>query len=340
MTERKDIWYFIVNPRAGSGKTISQWQKAERRLRQLKVVYRFAKTMDVGHAETLTLDAAADGFRRFMAVGGDGTVHEVLCGIMKYVDSHSGEGVKVSDFTLGVVPIGSGNDWIKSTGVPRDTEEVIELIKKKSFGKQDVVRATFLRPANYEPLPDKVTYMLNIGGVGFDSRVCERVNDQKALGQTHKMIYFKALLNVIGNFYSFPVRILANDAQIFEGECYSIAYGIGKYSGGGMRQVPSAILDDGLLNMTIIPKMPIISLLCKLPKLFNGKLEGTRPLMFIKSRSITILPASEQMESIEFDGEVPGHIPVRLDVVEDQLNILVGDDSGIIEEIKSRIRKH
>ena len=119
MSETKTAWYFIVNPRAGSGTAMAEWIPAEKMLEQEHVPFVTALTDHKNHAVTLAHDAAADGYRRIAAVGGDGSLHEVLGGICQYCAE---SGTPPEDFYLAVVPIGSGNDWIKSCHVPNELE--------------------------------------------------------------------------------------------------------------------------------------------------------------------------------------------------------------------------
>lgn len=324
MAERKDIWYAIVNPRSGSGKSMSSWQKAEIRLRQLHVHYTSAKSESQGHAITLTMEAASKGYRRFVAVGGDGTVHEVLNGIMHFVEDPKNN-VPLSEFTLAVLPVGSGNDWISAHGIPHDPDEVIDIIAAGTTSRQDVVRAVqYSTTETGELIPSRTDYMLNIGGIGFDGRVCEVVNARKAMGRSNKMIYFRALINVLRNFYSFKTKVIADGKVIFDGDCYSMAFGIGPYSGGGMRQVPDAVVDDGLLDVLVIPKMRISYLIPRLPLLYTGTLTRVPELVFCKAKEVKVLSSDgyEDVEPIEIDGEVVGRFPVCFEVLPHQIKVL------------------
>ena len=170
----------------------------------------------------------------------------------------------------------------------------------------------------------RTDYMLNVAGVGFDSRICAIVNEQKRLGKTGSSLYLKALLKVIANFYSFPIEIWADGKLFFSGDCFSIAFGTGQYSGGGMRQVPDAVVDDLKLDMMVVPRLPIPLLLSKLRHLFTGKLSSVKELLFAKYSSIVVLPAAQEQnpEVVEIDGETIGSVPVRLEVLPEQIRVL------------------
>ena len=316
MTESKsDCYFFIVNPRAGSGKTMYEWLPAERRLKRLGIPCDIAMTDHKRHATALAQHAAAEGYRRIIAVGGDGSLHEVFNGICRWC---AATGVPTEEFLIGVVPIGSGNDWIRSLGVPNDTTEVVNMIHRGSSGVMDVMRV--------KSSGGKTAYMANIGGVGFDSHVCKRVNAQKESGRRGKLIYLNSLRYTIFNLKSIYVSVVADGEVVFTGLCYSVAFGNGKYSGSGMRQVPLAVMDDGLLDYTIIPKTPLLKVVRELPRLFNGTLHQSEYVISGKCRSLQIVPMDEQSGDIfELDGEIEGWLPMSIEVTGHQINVIKGE---------------
>ena len=265
------MWFTIVNLNAGSGKTVSIWRKAEILLAKAGIPYDNKYTDCKYHATEIAFQAASEGYRKFIAVGGDGTIHEVLEGIMKYACGTESVSVSVSDFSIAVIPIGSGNDWIRIHGINRNLERTIELIRNESLVRQDVVRVSVFDPvAEPEQLlsaePVRTSYMVNIGGVGFDARVCERVNEQKLEGKKGKLLYINSLLYNLFHFKPFSATVFCDGRKLFEGGCFSIAVGTGKYSGGGLRQTPDAVFDDGLLDYTVIPPFPVARILKEAPK--------------------------------------------------------------------------
>lgn len=316
MTESKsDCYFFIVNPRAGSGKTMYEWLPAERKLKRLGIPCYIALTDHKRHATALAQHAAAEGYRRIIAVGGDGSLHEVFNGICRWC---AATGVPTEEFLLGVVPIGSGNDWIRSLSVPNDTIEVVGLIRRNSFGRMDVMRV--------KSSGGKTAYMANIGGVGFDSHVCKRVNAQKESGRRGKLIYLNSLRYTIFNLKSINISVVADGEVVYTGLCYSVAFGNGRYSGSGMRQVPLAVLDDGLLDYTIIPKTPLLKVVKELPRLFNGTLHQSVYVISGKCRSLQIVPMDEQSNDIfELDGEIEGLLPMSIEVTGHMINVIKGE---------------
>ena len=126
-TDKSLIWFAVVNVFAASKNSEGRWTKAEALLKEYGVEYHSTRTGKAGNAREHTFDACMAGYRKFLAVGGDGTVHDVLNGVAAYIDwsADYGKDVAFDDFTLGVIPVGSGNDWIKS-------KKQIEKRKKKT----------------------------------------------------------------------------------------------------------------------------------------------------------------------------------------------------------------
>ena len=318
MTESKtDCYFFIVNPRAGSGKTMFEWLPAERKLKRLGIPCDIAMTDHKRHATALAHEAASKGYRKIIAVGGDGSLHETFNGICRWC---ARTGTPTEEFLLGVVPIGSGNDWIRSLGVPNDTSEVVDLIRKNSVGVMDVVRV--------KSSGGRLAYMANIGGVGFDSHVCKRVNIQKESGRRGKMIYLNSLRYTIFNLKPVYISVVADGEVIFTGQCFSVALGNGRYSGSGMRQVPLAVMDDGLLDYAVIPKAPLAKVLKELPRLFSGTLNQSEYVISGKCRSLQIVPMDEQSADIfELDGEIEGLLPMSVEITGHQINVIKGENA-------------
>lgn len=313
----KDHWLVIVNVFAASKQAGSVWKNAAAMLDEASVPYKVKFTGGPDNAMELSRKAALKGYRRFIAVGGDGTIHDVLNGIAQHVSAT--DGLALSDFTLAVLPVGSGNDWVKSAGVPRDLEEAVNLIAKGCAGRQDVVEvATF---ENDEV--QSVSYMANVGGIGLDARVCEIVNRKKEQGRRGRKLYVQALIYCIRHRVPVRAKVICDGQEVFDGKYLSMAFGIGKYSGGGMRQTPLAVMDDGLLDVTIIPDISMWTIARKAPRLFTGTFHKVDVLTQARCHEVTVIPYGQaDAEPAEVDGEVIGRVPVRMTVLPDQINII------------------
>lgn len=318
---RSETWLAVVNVFAASKKAGSVWKKAAACLEGSNVPYKAEFTGGKYNAAELSRKGAERGYRKFVAVGGDGTVHDVLNGIAEYVNTAAD--VSLSDFTLSVLPVGSGNDWVKSVGISKDIKDAVAAIASGNTGRQDVVKVSVLDASDMEGDPLSVSYMSNVGGIGIDARVCEIVNKQKEQGKRGKKLYVSALMYCIRHRVPIRAKVICDGKEIFSGKYFSMAFGIGKYSGGGMRQTPEAVLDDGLLDVTVIPDIPMWVIAKEVYKLFTGKFLTIKQLAAAKCKEVYVLPESESdSEPAEVDGEVIGRVPVKMEVLGQQINIV------------------
>ncbi len=349
MGDLSEKWIAVVNPKSGSGKTGHLWKKAMARLSEKGIDFEIRVTERVLHTVDLVRFAAEAGYRRFIAVGGDGTVNEVLGGIMVYVEKFR---KALEDFTLAVIPIGSGNDWIRSHNVPLDVVGAVDLIAEGSFAMQDVFKAVAGSAASAgsevevsdevgscgsEAVGFGVRYMANIGGIGYDSNICDTVNGWKEEGRRGSL-YVKSLIYNFLRYKGTFVEVKCDGEVVHSGATFTIAFGNGRYCGGGLVQVPLARFDDGLIDVTIVPSYSKLRILSVLPKFFAGKILEIRGVISRKARSIVVRPlgsgaslgsASAQGRSlpdtpevIEIDGEILGRLPLKLEVCPGQIRVL------------------
>lgn len=316
MKEIRDGWLVVVNVFAASKQAGAVWKSAAVLMDKASLKYKVRFTGGQDNAIELARKACKEGYRQFIAVGGDGTVHDVLNGICTYVYSGEEDGLSLSDMTLAVLPVGSGNDWVKSTGIPKDIGGAISLIAQRNVSRQDIVKVSI-------PESGDEAYMINVAGVGLDARVCEMVNRKKEQGFRGRKLYVSALLYCIRHRVPVRARVVCDGKDVFDGRYLSIAFGLGKYSGGGMRQTPLAVLDDGLLDVTIIPDISLWTIAMKVPRLFTGTFHKVKILTQARCREVEIIPyAQSDAEPVEVDGEVIGRVPVRMSLLPDQINII------------------
>lgn len=315
-----NTYFAIVNPCAGSGKTMANWHRARTVLEAAGVQWVEQKPDSTEDNYRLTLAACAEGYRWFMAVGGDGTVHTVMRALVDYCRA---EGENLGNFRLAVVPIGSGNDFLRSHNLPKDYEVLAKLIVGESFAPQDVVQVDCL--AEDQRTATHTYYMANIGGYNFDANVCAEVNRQKAEGKRGHLLYFRALMRLFAYQRVAHTRVVCDGETVVDEPIYTLSVGNGRYSGGGLMQTPSAVMNDGLVNLMVAPKFPLWKLPLLISKVFRGRTEEIRFLYFFTAREVYILPREgEKAELFEVDGENIGPAPLRIRVLEQQLPVLDG----------------
>lgn len=317
-------WSAVVNPHAGTGKLLPKWREAEDLLRRKGIPCRYMMTDCRYHATELAYSAASDGSRKFIAVGGDGTAHEILDGIMHYLSDArlKGEAASLSDFTLAVIPIGSGNDWIKSHHIPYDVEEVVDMIASGSFSGQDIVKVT---ASGGQGGISGTSFMINIGGIGLDARICERVNRQKDAGRSGRLLYVNSLIYNLIHSSIFRIALLCDGRTVYEGDCLSVAFGIGRYSGGGFLQTPEAVMDDGLLDVTVIPPLKLHRMPRAALRLADGTFLSQKEVRSFRAGKVEVRPLDGRNDIVEVDGEITGTVPLTLEVLPDRINVLHRD---------------
>lgn len=297
-------WRVIVSSRSGGGKARTDWPKIENFLKARNIEYSEKITDHAYHAIELAQEAVLEGFRKLLVIGGDGAIHEVLNGL------YSQEEVSPSEVTLGLIPVGSGNDWSRLHKIPADYEAAVALIAEaeQRTRVQDVARVDTLMDGK-----PYCRYMVNIGGLGFDSEVCHRFDLAKERGHAGDRQYLKSLLTGFISYKCLKFRVSVDGNEFFRGPAFSVALGIGKYCGGGMMQTPEAVPDDGLIDVTVVGKISKFKFLQKVPSLFRGDIFKNKEVVHTRGRHIDISAAPYSY--MEVDGEPVGITPVHVAVI-------------------------
>jgi len=277
----------IVNPTAGGGRAarIIGWLRERLTARPEA---RLEVTRRAGDAERWASDAAGAGHDRVVAVGGDGTVQEVINGLV------NGE----QTATLGIVPVGSGNDLARSLRLPRDPHACWTQAIGSRERHIDLVRAT--------DGDGRTRWFSSAGGIGFDARVAAAMS-RKTGWQRSRLGY---LLTTIAELRRFENRrvSLTIDGRTEEREVLFVAIANGSYYGGGMRICPDATPDDGLLDLCIVGNLSRLQAVRELPNLYRGTHIGHPAVELARGRHIRI--DGDAGTLVHLDGEPFGHLPL------------------------------
>lgn len=306
-------WKVIISAKSGGGKAAVMWPRIAQSLRDLGVSFTEAFTEYRFHATELAKEAIADGYRNILAVGGDGAIHEILNGVMGQSEVPTGE------ITLGIIPVGSGNDWSRLYGIPKDYEEAAAVIAKGEQVKQDVVCVD----SSNDGKPYK-RYMMNIGGLGFDAQVCYLFELEKLKGKSGDSQYLKCLMKGFMGYRCPHFKIYTDGDLFFEGPALSVALGNGKYCGGGLRQTPDAVPDDGLIDLTVIRRIPKIRIALNIRRLLDGSIGKLKPVKMTRAGKIQIY--SSPASFMEVDGESVGCTPVTASIIPSAINVITNRD--------------
>ena len=300
----QSAWKVIVSSRSGGGKARHDWPEIANLLKAKSIEFIASITDHAYHAIELAREAVLSGFRKLLVVGGDGAVHEVRNGL------YSQSEVSPSEVAVGLIPVGSGNDWSRLHRIPADYGRAVDLIAEAD------VRTRLQDVACVHTLMDGkpyCRYMMNIGGLGFDSDVCRRFDIAKEHGHAGDRQYLKSLLSGFLAYRPLRFRVVVDGEEFYHGTAFSVALGIGQYCGGGMRQTPDAVPDDGLINVTVVGKLSKWKFLSKVPSLFKGDIYRHKEVRHTTGRRVEISAAPYSY--MEVDGEPVGITPVRIEVI-------------------------
>ncbi|MEA2651539.1 MAG: hypothetical protein QOI85_1260 [Chloroflexota bacterium] len=280
----------IVNPTAGGGRALRSVSWLRERLVTRPDV-RLEITRRRGEAEALAAEAGGS-HDRVIVVGGDGTVQEVVNGLLSYGEPAA----------MGIVPLGSGNDLARSMGLPVELASAWRIAIGNATRRIDVAHAR--NGSGAERL------FASAGGIGFDAQVAAAMADRRGW-QAGRAGYLLSTLNELRRFENRHVR-LTIDGATETADVLFVAIANGAYYGGGMRIAPGASIDDGRLDVCVVGDISRLTVLRQLPNLYRGT-HVNHPA--VSMRSGTIVEADGDGDTrIHLDGEPFGALPLRVRV--------------------------
>lgn len=299
---------FIVNPSAGKGAGKKVFRSLEGELARKGIRYDLVETTGPGHA---TEAARKAGTPVVVSVGGDGTINEITNGL-------SGSGR-----TLGIIPAGSGNDFIKSVHVPGKPLRALETLIHGFVRTVDIgsVRCTPAKEGggNFEP-----RLFVNGVGAGFDAAVAARTREIRFLSGT--ALYVLAVLQTLGK-YTPPLFTIDSNGYRREAKGLLIAIGNGTCAGGGFYLTPDARVDDGVLDICSVDDKNIFQILSLMPRVMRGKHHNVPGVNFFREKKLTI--TAEEPFFVHADGEIVGANVRRVEVglISSRLQVISGRDA-------------
>lgn len=304
-------WLVVVNPNAGIGKAGRDWGKISNMLDKHGFDYQAVFTEGPLHAIELVATHIREGFRKIIVVGGDGTMNEVANGIFKQ------KVLPTTEITAGMISVGTGNDWVRTYNIPMDYEKAVEVLKRGETMLQDAGTVSY-----YNSHVEYTRYFVNMAGLGFDGLVAQKTNADKIRGRGNPFLY---LINLVGSLFSYKScrTKVTVDGQVLREKIFSIGIGIGQYNGGGMRQAPDAMPDDGLFDLTVIKDITKLSVLANVRRLYNGTIKKHKLVESMVGKSVRI--ECETPVLLEADGESLGHSPFAFEIVPRSVRIIINN---------------
>ena len=297
----------IVNPVAANGAVGRNWPRVRDFLRAEGVEFDAVLTEEPGHAIHLARQALEEGYRTIVAVGGDGTVNEVVNGLVV-------EGSVDPEVALGIIPWGTGADFTRTLGTPRNYMEAGRRLLRLETQSVDLGRIICLREGQ-----EVERYFINAAGLGFDGEIAELANRfPKVLGGT--LTYLVCLFIGLVTYRNKNVEF-SFDGQRVRGRINSVIVCNGRYLAGGMLAAPDASIEDGIFDVVILGNLNKLEVVVNIPKIYKGTHLTVPKVSLCHAKEIHV-EAQERM-FLQADGELVGEAPATFQIVPQALRVLV-----------------
>lgn len=303
-------WLVILNPNAGGRSANLLWPQIEKELIKNNFKFFIRSTRKYREAIDIVKSYIEENeFRKILVIGGDGTLHEVINGIMLQ------KKIPLEEITVGMISTGTGNDWIKTHNISSDYTQAIKQIKEGKIIKHDVGRLDFVNDEG----KDDFCYFINSIGIGFDAKVIKYMIPKRLKGNSKESDYMKGLLKALVTNKN-EKGSLNIDGQKLDVGIFDLAIGNCRFKGGGFKMLPTAIPNDELLDITLANDLSKLQLIRCLPKLLGEKVEKINFFKTYRAKSIDI--DIQNPICIEADGEFIGYHPTRVSIETKKINMI------------------
>lgn len=298
----------------------------EQALRRAGIGYEIEWTVGPGDGARIAAEAWQRGCHRLLVAGGDGSVHDVVNGLMQARHAHVvASSADVQQWpTVVPLPLGTGNDWARSLELPGEPAAIARLIHQAHSVPHDVGRIEFAGTgsdpgAHAVDDPARTRWFINVAGAGFDAHVIERIPARIS----SRFAYLAGALRELARYRASTFRLTADDGPATTAGRLLLAFvANGRYCGGGMHIAPAARQDDGALDLVTIDDAGLLRVLPKLAKLYLGNLLGD-PL--VRHSLVTrVRIDADPVAGIEADGQFVGRTPAVFTLERGALRTLRG----------------
>lgn len=301
---------FIVNPNAAMGAAGKQWPRIQALCRERMGDFPCLITSGAGDALQFARLEACKGSRLIVCVGGDGTLNEIVNGLV------NDQGPVRDDIVVGFIPIGTGCDFRRTLLIPREPPGAVKLLVEGRVQAVDLGRLTYL---NHEGRR-AVRYFHNVTSFGLGGEVDARVNrGGRKMGGFFS--FLKATLVSLLLYDKKRIHLRVDGTFDETVVTWNIAVANGKYHGGGMCIAPGANARDGLFDVAIVGDLSLAEILYHLPKLYSGRITEVKKVRNLTGKRIEA--SSGQRVLLDVDGEQPGRLPVTVDIMPGALRFIM-----------------
>ncbi len=314
MTEENSKWLVIVNPKASIGKAGKDWPQIKQILINEEIAFDYLITEYQGHAISLVRDSITEkGYRKIIAVGGDGTNNEVVNGIFTQ------KRFPTEEIMMGIMPVGTGNDWRRTFDFGIDYQENAKIIKAGNTFKHDIGKVTY-----YNDGDPQVRYFLNAAGTGLDEAVCQSTNAMKQQGKGGAARYMISVAKCLFDYDCIHIQLEVDDKLVFDDEILSLSVGNCRFNGGGMMMMPEAIPNDGLFDITAIRKVGLPKFAANINKIYDGTfVKKMKEVSTYRGRKIRITSIPAHSINLETEGETLTNSPFDFEMLQQSINMVV-----------------
>ena len=314
MLNENNKWLIVVNPAASIGKCGKDWPIIQDIFTKEGFDFDAQLTTHPGHAIDLVRDSITEkGYKKIISIGGDGTNNEVINGIF------SQQRFPTTEITMGIIPVGTGNDWRRTFGFPIDYQTNINTLKQGFTFLHDIGKVTY-----YNHGDPKVRYFLNGAGTGLDEAVCNSTNALKVQGKGGSARYMLSMVKCFWNFDCQHIQLEVDDQLVLDEEILSLSVGNCKFNGGGMMMMPNAIPDDGLFDITVIRKVSMAKFATNVTNLYDGSfVKKMKEVSTFKGKKIRITSIPKHKLLLETEGETLTNSPFDFEMLSRSINMII-----------------
>ncbi len=304
----------IVNPASASGRTRDRWGAIVEQLRARGVDAQAVLTNAPGHATQIARTYAAQGGRSIVILGGDGTVGETVAGLVR----EDGTAMVAEDVVIAIIHQGTGGDFARGLGIPRDTAEAVGVAAGERARIVDVPVATMQSGAGGDAV---IRGFANLANIGMGADVVKQVTGRlKKVGNSAAFLV-SALHQLMRNRPR-PVHVVGTDHDS-RLDIVDVMIANNRYMGGGMMPAPLAELDDGLLDVVMITAAPRLRLARKMPKLYKGTHLDDPITRWFRTSAVRIDTPDGEPQGVVLDGELAGVTPASFHVISQAIRVRV-----------------
>ncbi|MBK8455695.1 MAG: diacylglycerol kinase family lipid kinase [Phyllobacteriaceae bacterium] len=306
----------IYNPVAGGGRAGREWPQIEPMLQRHFPALTVRATRGPGDASTLAAEAARSGIGLVIVCGGDGTISEVVDGLLR-ARAFEGAGAP----KLGIIPDGTGSDLSKTLGFAGDLNSQVERIARGDFRRIDAGRLTFETDSG----DAAVRHFVNIASLGLSGPTSRAVNAARAKRRFGaKLVFMFHTIRELLRYRFQEVRVTIDEAAPIEARIALVAIANGKFFGGGMMIAPQALIDDGVAEVVVFRGDNKLRLIRDINTLYTGEHVKLDVVTMLKGRKVRVEPVGDRALNsacLDIDGESPGRIPATFEILPGALEV-------------------